>query len=159
MLEGLRGAALLVPDAASCAVPDVAWQRYGQIDQASYDFVDDVTLPITSALVERAATQLDRKLHVRSTRLLRLRAGDYALAHHDRFHEDNPVELTLDLSPASVPGAEVHYRRRGAVFFRMPCVPRTLAIVERGPTVSCNHTYISKLMPDAIVVRYVVLAA
>ncbi len=159
MLEGLRGAALLVPDAAGCALPDVTWQRYGQIDQASYDFVDDITLPVTNAIVERAATQLDRKLSVRSTRLLRLRAGDYLLAHHDRFHDDNPVELTLDLSPASVPGAEVHYRRRGAVFFRMPCVPWTLAIVERGPTVSCNHTYISKLMPSAVVIRYVVLAA
>ena len=158
MLEGLRGAALLVPDAAGCAVPDVAWQRYGKIDEASYDFAD-VELPITTAMIERAATQLDRELHVRSTRLLRLRAGDYALAHHDRFHEDNPVELTLDLSPATVPGAEVHYRRRGAVFFRMPCVPRMLAIVERGPTVSCNHTYISKLTPDALVIRYVVLAA
>ena len=81
------------------------------------------------------------------------------LAHHDRFYDDNPVELTLDLSPASVPGAEVHYRRRGEVFFRMPCVPHSLAIVERGPTVSCNHTYISKLTPDALVIRYVVLAA
>ena len=159
MLEGLRGAALLVPDAASCALPDVAWQHYGHIDQASYDFVEDVTLPITNAIVERAATQLDRKLVVRTTRLLRLRAGDYLLAHHDRFYDDNPVELTLDLSPASVPGAEVHYRRRGNVFFRMPCVPRSLAIVERGPAVSCNHTYISKLMPDALVIRYVVLAA
>lgn len=159
MLEGLRGAALLVPDAASCALPAVEWQRYGQIDQASYDFVDDVMLPITNAIVERAATQLDRKLAVRSTKLVRLHAGDYLLAHHDPFHTDNPVELTLDLSPASVPGAEVHYRRRGNVFFRMPCLPRSLAIVERGPTVSCNHTYISKRMPDALVVRYVVLAA
>jgi hypothetical protein len=159
MLEGLRGAALLVPDAAHCAVPEVAWQRYGQIDQASYDFVDDVMLPITNVIIERAATQLDRKLAVRATRLLRLRAGDYLLAHHDRFYDDNPVELTLDLSPASVPGAEVHYRRRGNVFFRMPSVPHSLAIVERGPTVSCNHTYISKLTPDALVIRYVVLAA
>ena len=64
-----------MPDAARCAVPDVAWQRYGQIDQASYDFVDDVMLPITDAIVERAATQLDRKLAVRTTRLLRLRAA------------------------------------------------------------------------------------
>jgi hypothetical protein len=159
MLEGLRGAALLVPDAAGCEVPDVAWQRYGQIDQASYDFVEDVTLPITNAIVERAATQLDRKLTVRTSRLLRLRAGDYLLAHHDRFYDDNPVELTLDLSPASVAGAEVHYRRRGNVFFRVPCVPRSLAIVERAPTVSCHHTYISKRAPDALVIRYVVLAA
>jgi hypothetical protein len=158
MLEGLRGAALLVPDAFDCAVPEVAWQRYGKIDEASYDFAD-VELPITNAMIERAATQLERKLHVRSTRLMRLRAGDYALAHHDRFHEDNPVELTLDLSPMSVPGAEIHYRRRGNVFFRVPCEPRILAIVERGPTVSCNHTYISKLTPDALVIRYVVLAA
>jgi hypothetical protein len=158
MLEGLRGAALLVPDAFDCAMPNAAWQRYGKIDEASYDFAD-VELPITNAMIERAATQLDRKLAVRTTRLLRLRAGDYLLAHHDRFHDDNPVELILDLSPTSVPGAEVHYRRRGNVFFRVPCVPRSLAIVERGPTVSCNHTYISKLVPDALVIRYVVLAA
>ena len=50
MLEGLRGAALLVPDAVGdMPVPALSWQRYGQIDQASYDFVDDVTLPMMNA--------------------------------------------------------------------------------------------------------------
>ena len=58
---------------------------------------------------------------------------------------------------AAVPGAEVHYRRRGQVFFRAPCAPGSLAIVERGPTVSCNHTYVSKRHADASVVRLVLL--
>jgi hypothetical protein len=90
---------------------------------------------------------------------VRLVPGDYILAHHDRIHDDNPVEVTLDLSPAPVAGAEVHYRRRGQVFLRVPCAPGSLAIVERGVTITCNHTYVSKLMPDAIVIRLVVLAA
>ena len=59
--------------------------------------------------------------------------------------------------PPQCPGAEIHYRRRGQVYFRVPCVPNALAIVERGPTVTCNHTYVSKLHPDASVVRLVVL--
>lgn len=157
MLEGLRGAALIVPDVAHGELPALAWQRYGQIDQAAYDFVDDVEVPQT--IIDVAARAIDRTLAVRTSRLIRLRAGDYILTRHDRFDTDNPVELTLDLSPTSVPGAEVHYRRRGAVFFRVPCVPRSLAIVERGPTVQCNHTYLSKLLPDAVVIRLVVLAA
>jgi hypothetical protein len=52
----------------------------------------------------------------------------------------------------------VHYRRRGAVFFRVPCVPRSLAIVERGPAVTRNHTYVSKLS-NGVVIRLVMLAA
>jgi hypothetical protein len=157
MLEGLRGAALIVPDVDERVVIPDTWQRYRKIDEASYDFIDDVAAP--PSLLARAASILDRPLTARQSRLIRLRAGDYILARHDRFDTNNPVELTLDVSPASVPGAEVHYRRRGAVFFRVPCVPQSLAIVERGPTVQCNHTYISKLMPDAIVIRLLVLAA
>lgn len=156
MLEGLRGAALLVPDVVErVALPDM-WQQYRKIDEGKYDYADAVA---PAGLVERASSILQRPLAVRHARLIRLRAGDYILAHHDRFDTDNPVELTLDVSPASVRGAELHYRRRGSVFFRMPCVPHSLAIVERGPTVQCNHTYVSKLMPDAIVIRLVILAA
>jgi hypothetical protein len=87
---------------------------------------------------------------------VRLVPGDYILAHHDHIHDDNPVEVTLDLSPATV-AAEVHYRRRGQVFFRVPCLPGSLAIVERGVTVTCNHTYVSKLHRDAVVMRLIVL--
>lgn len=157
MLEGLRGAALIVPDAVERVVVPDGWQHYRKIDEARYDFIEEPAIP--AGIVERAATLLERRLTIRQSRLIRLHAGDYILTHHDRFHDDNPVELTLDLSPSSVPGAEVHYRRRGAVFFRVPCVPRSLAIVERGPTVQCNHTYVSQLMPDAVVLRLIVLAA
>ena len=34
---------------------------------------------------------------------------------------------------------------------------RSMSIVERGPTVTCNHTYVSKLHADAEVVRLVAL--
>jgi hypothetical protein len=84
-------------------------------------------------------------MRVVDARVLRLSPGDYLLAHHDRVHEGNPIELVLDLSEIPVVGAEIHYRRRGAVFFRVPSAPRSMAIVERGPTVTCNHTYVSKL--------------
>ena len=51
----------------------------------------------------------------------------------------------------------VHYRRRGQVFFRVPSAPRALALIERGPTVTCNHTYVSRLHPTADVIRLIVL--
>jgi hypothetical protein len=36
-------------------------------------------------------------------------------------------------------------------------VPGSLSVVERGPTVTCNHTYVSKLQPTAQVIRLVAL--
>jgi hypothetical protein len=122
------------------------WRRYALLDRGSYEYVDvDPALcpPLGYAITE--------------ARAYRLSPGDYIFAHHDRVHDDLPLELTLDLSPAPVP-AEVHYRRRGAVFFRVPCVPRSLAIVERGPAVTRNHTYVSKLS-SGVVIRLVMLAA
>jgi hypothetical protein len=56
-----------------------------------------------------------------------------------------------------VPGADVDYRRRGQAFFRAPSAPGSLSVVERGPTVTCNHTYVSKLHAAADVVRLIVL--
>jgi hypothetical protein len=84
-------------------------------------------------------------------RVLRFSPGDYLLAHADRVYEGNPIEIVLDLSDGVTPGAEVHYRRRGAVFFRVPSAPCSLAIVERGPTVTCNHTYVSKRHAGSVV--------
>jgi hypothetical protein len=48
-------------------------------------------------------------------------------------------------------------RRRKQRFFRFECVPGALAIVERGPAVTCHHTYVSKRYPDARVIRLVAL--
>lgn len=67
------------------------------------------------------------------------------------------MELVLDLSPSSTPGAEVHWRHRGQLFFVMPSAPGSLAIVERGPTVMSNHTYVSRRHAGASVVRLTML--
>lgn len=132
------------------------YTRYTLLDRGSYDVLAAPEEPeLFGALIEIAARTTGRSLTPApaEVRALRLRPGDYLLAHHDRTHDDHRVELVLDLSPASVPGAEVHYRRRGQVYFRVPCVPGSLAIVERGPTVSCNHTYVSKRNAAASIVR------
>jgi hypothetical protein len=164
-LFGGRTAAI-VPDAigpaAAAELRDrlerTGYTRYALLDRGSYDVLADPREPAVFApLIEIAARATGRSLAVAEARALRLRAGDYLLAHHDRILDDHPVELILDISPASVPGAEVHYRRRGQVYFRVPCAPGSLAIVERGPTVACNHTYVSKRDPAASVVRLVVL--
>jgi hypothetical protein len=89
--------------------------------------------------------------NVVEARVLRFSPGDYVLAHADRVHEGNPIELVIDLSDVPTPGAEIHYRRRGAVFFRVPSAPGSMAIVERGPTVTCNHTYVSKRHATSVV--------
>ena len=41
--------------------------------------------------------------------------------------------------------------------FQVPSAPRSLAVVERGPTVTSHHTYVSKLAPAASVVRLIAL--
>jgi len=133
------------------------YARYALLDRGSYDVLSPDEPALFTALTGIAMQVTGRALVLAEARALRLRAGDYLLAHHDRVHDDHPVELMLDLSPASVPGAEVHYRRRGHVYFRVPSIPGACAIVERGPTVMCNHTYVSKLHGAAEVVRLVVL--
>jgi hypothetical protein len=160
-----RTAAILpdvIDEPAAAAVRErlarTGYTRYALLDRGSYGVVPDPCEPdLFAALVELAARTTGRSLAVAEARALRLQPGDYLLAHHDRIHDDHPVELVLDLSPAAVPGAEVHYRRRGQVYFRVPCVPGSLAVVERGPTVSCNHTYVSKRHAGASVVRLIAL--
>ena len=149
--------AVIVPDAIAPRDLAVTFARYALLDRGSYEHaaVDDPALIARLAQLARDAT--GRALAVSEARLVRLVPGDYLLAHHDRVHEDFPIEVIADLSPAPVPGAEVHYRRRGQVFFRFPCTPGAASIVERGPTVTCNHTYVSKLHAGAQVVRLVAL--
>lgn len=152
--------AVLVPDAVDPARArgGYSWARYALLDRGSYDYARDADEPELAALAEREVERVTgRPLRVVESRALRLGAGDYILARHDRVYEDFPVEAMFDLSPAAVPGAEVHYRRRGQVFFQVPSRPGALSIVERGPTVTCNHTYVSKRHLDASVVRLVLL--
>lgn len=167
-LDSMFGAAVTVPDliardAAATIRARATFEPYTLLDRGSYeidtlDTPSAALVPIFSTLIATAERETGRSsLAVTAARLIRLRAGDYLLAHHDTILEGNPVEVTADLSSAPVPGAEVHYRRRGQVYFRFPCVPGSVAIVERGPTVACNHTYVSKLHVGASVVRLVVL--
>jgi hypothetical protein len=167
-LEQLFGGrtAVVIPDVIAPAnaaslrerLERTGYHRYALLDRGSYDVLADPREPeLCAALLELAARTTGRSLALAEARALRLLPGDYLLAHHDRIHDDHPVELVLDLSPAAVPGAEVHYRRRGQVYFRVPCVPGSLAIVERGPTVSCNHTYLSRRYPGASVIRLMLL--
>jgi hypothetical protein len=157
-LDTMFGAAVIVPDAVDVAAVDLEFARYALLDRGSYEVVHAPPLPQLHAELARiASTVTGRSLAVTASRALRLRAGDYLLAHHDVIHDDNPVEVTVDLSPARVAGAEVHYRRRGQVFFRFPSQPGAVSVVERGPTVTCNHTYVSKRHVDAVVVRVVAL--
>lgn len=165
-LDALFGSRIaeIVPDAitrelAAALRERVQLARYTLVDRGSYEHgpIDEPALFDKLAdIVERRAPSPERR-RVLEARVLRLSAGDYLLAHHDRVHDGNPIELVLDLSETPTAGAEVHYRRRGAVFFRVPSAPRSLAIVERGPTVTCNHTYVSKLHANASVVRLVAL--
>lgn len=165
-LGELFGATTVVPgviDAARAAAlrercERRGYRRYALVDRGSYDWLADPDVPeLLAQLAREAERATGRTLAVSESRVLRLGPGDYLLAHHDRIHDDNPVEVTLDLSPAPVAGAEIHYRRRGQVYFRFECTPGALAIVERGVTVTCNHTYVSKLHAGASVVRLVAL--
>ena len=134
------------------------YTRYALLDRGSYDTLASPDEPaLLAALTGIAGQVTGRALVAVEVRVLRLGAGDYLLAHHDRSHDDHRVELMLDLSPASVPGAEVHYRQRGKVFFRFASRPGAVSVVERGPAVACNHTYVSKRHAGASVVRLVAI--
>jgi hypothetical protein len=156
-------AVALVADAVPAALAEavrarLSFTRYALYDRGSYEVAESVDEPaLFAALAALASNAVGQPLAVREARALRLRAGDYLLAHHDRVLAERPIEAVLDLSPAAVPGAELHYRRRGKVFFRMPCAPRSLAIVDRTPLVTCNHVYVSRQHASADVIRLVAL--
>ena len=166
-LGDLFGEALALPDVvplpAITAMRDRlvrrGYTRYALLDRGSYDIVPDVAEPVLfETLGSLARETLGFTLTVTAARAIRLGPGDYLLAHHDRPHADRSFELVLELSPRPVAGAELHYRRRGQVYFRFPCVPGSLAIVERTPAVTSNHTYVSKRDATTSVVRLVVQA-
>jgi hypothetical protein len=162
-IDALFGARtqVIVPDvldaAAAAAVRErLAFTRYALLDRGSYDIATPDEPALLARLAALAARTTGRTLAVTEARVLQLVPGDYVLAHHDRFHAGHPIELVLDLSATPVAGAEVHYRRRGQVVFRVPSAPGSLSIVERGPTMACNHTYVSKLRRERVV-RLIVL--
>jgi hypothetical protein len=134
------------------------WERFREIDRGSYDLARAPGEAIAWA-ADIAAQMTGRELRVDRARALRLVAGDYVLAHHDPIRDGEFVEVAIDVSPGVVPGAALHYRRRGAVYFMFPSRPGTAAVVERGPSVTSNHTYLSKRLADPSVVRIVVLLA
>jgi hypothetical protein len=144
--------------AARARLEQVGFTRYALLDRGSYDEapVDEPALPsLLEAMGTLAASATGRTLVPRGGRGLRLLPGDYLLAHHDRLHDDRQVEVVLDLSPAPVPGAEVHYRRGGQLAFRFASTPGAAAVVERGPGVAAHHTYVSRRHAGATVVRLV----
>ncbi len=145
--------------AARAALEATGYRRLLGIDRAAAELCERPDLP---ALVARARTLATAATGgagvVRACFAVRLRAGDYVLAHHDLV-ESGPiagVEVMFDLSEAVVPGAVVHYRRRGQVYAELPSDPSAAAVVERGPAVTSNHTYLSKAFGAATVVRLVV---
>lgn len=160
--------ARLVPDAIGAAratelrdrFAAAGYTRYALVDRGSYDELRDPSdLELFAALITIASEVTELSLSLVTARAVRLGPGDYLLAHHDTVRDAGHVELILDLSHAAVPGAAVHYRRDGNVTFVVPSEPCTLSIVGRDPSVTCNHTYVSKLHVDASVVRLVVLVA
>lgn len=157
----------VVPDAVSgdaaaalrAAAEAAGFTRWRLVDRGRYAVAElaGAAAGTLTELAMLASDRVGRPLVIAEARVLRLGAGDYLLAHHDRVYEGRPIELMLDVSAASVPGAEVHYRLRGRVFLRVPSVPGTLAIIERAPVVTCNHTYVSKRHMGAAIVRLVVV--
>jgi len=134
------------------------YHRYALVDRGAYEYDDAPHAPeLVAAITARIAEVAGERRAFISARAIRLGPGDYLLARHDRIHETRVLECVLDLSPAPIAHAEVHYRQHGQVFFRVPCDPGSVAMVPRGPTVSCNFTYVSKLHTGAEVVRWIAL--
>jgi hypothetical protein len=158
--------ALTIPDVIGAGLAAEArdrleragYTRYRLLDRGSYEYIDAPDLPhLVEALHGVASEVAARELVVAQARVVRLLPGDFIFVRHDRVHDDRPVEVVLDLSSSPTSAAEIHYRHRGQVFFVAPSRPGALTLVERGPTVMCNHTYVSKLEANASVVRFILL--
>lgn len=158
--------AVIVPDAVGAvlaaetrgSLERAGYTRYALLDRGRYDVVAAAPMTAVADVLAGIASEVTgRALAVSESRALRLGRGDYLLTRHDRVHDDRPVEVVLDLSAEPVPDAFVHYRHRGQVFFAFPSTPGALAIVERGPTVMCNHAYVSRRWTGAPVVRLIAL--
>jgi hypothetical protein len=130
-------------------------QRFPWIDRGAYGWAD-IDIGVAAPLLAHIDPEDPRRV-LACARIVVLGPGDYILAHHDPMPDagESPLELVLDLSAAPTPGADLYYRRRGAAFLAVPATPGTLAIVERGPTVTANHTYVNKRYPAARVVRLI----
>jgi hypothetical protein len=137
------------------------YQTYRLLDRGCFDYQDLDTNgscgPICTKLAAYVSSNSNRQLRIVTARAIRLRAGHYTLANLDAYHDDLPLQLTVDCSEHAVTNAHLFYRRRGGVFFFLPSQPRSAAIVERGPSVNCHHSYISKRFPNAEIIRLVLL--
>lgn len=142
--------AVIVPSGITARFSGFA--RYALYDRGSYDFVDVPPDPRIADLVARHTGTQRRCV---ASRVIRMVPGDFILARHDP--SPTGLEIVVDISPARV-AAELHYRQHGQVFFRVPCEPGTAALVPRNPSVTSNHTYVSRRAP-AEVVRWICLFA
>ena len=134
------------------------YQRYQRVDRGRYDHCTPLPFDgLAVVLQDFAQANTGRTLEPMGARALRLGPGDYLLAHHDRVDVEQTVEVIVDLSATAVPDADVCYRRRGQVFFRLPSAPGRMSLVERGPGVACHHTYVSQRHLDASIVRVVIV--
>lgn len=126
------------------------YQRYRLFDRGSYEVIENPDAPdVTALAVALIANQTGERRTCLESRVVKLSPGDYVLAHHDRIYERG-LEVVLDFSPAPAP-QELHYRQHGQVFFRVPCEPGSAAMIPRNPTVTANHTYLSKLHTGDVV--------
>ncbi|MEP6861306.1 MAG: hypothetical protein ABJE66_11830 [Deltaproteobacteria bacterium] len=142
--------ALIVPSGITARF--AGFTRYALVDRGSYEWVD---VPVDPRIGELVATHTGMRRQCIASRVIRLVPGDFILARHDT--SPTGLEVVIDISPAPC-AAEVHYRQHGQVFFRVPCEPGTAALVPRYPSVTSNHTYLSKLA-TVEVVRWVCLFA
>ncbi len=168
-------AAIVVPDVIGAAgAADVrarlergGFRRYALVDRGSYAWTDDVDEPALVAELATIAGEVtgvapDVAPDVGSVVAIRLGPGDYVLAHHDPCARaragaaDRLVELVLDVSATATAGAEVHYRRHGQLFHRVPSQPGALSVVERDAGITSHHTYVTKRNTTAGVTRLVV---
>ena len=142
--------AVIVPSGITARFSGFA--RYALYDRGSYEHVD---VPADPRIAELVARHTGVQRRCVASRVIRMVPGDFILARHDP--SPTGLEVVVDISPAPA-AAEVHYRQHGQVFFRVPCEPGTAALVPRNPSVTSNHTYLSKLH-TAEVVRWICLFA
>lgn len=133
---------------------------YRLAHRGHFAFVDDVEEPaLVAGLVDLAEHITETRLVLVKARCFRLTRGDYVLSsiHEDELRFDvsgRMIDVIVDLSAASSGEAQVVYAHKGEHFFAAPQLSRSIAIIERRPSVTRYHRYLNHKMAGRVVYRH-----
>jgi hypothetical protein len=141
-----------------------SFAQYRLVHLGHFAYTDEVDEPaLRDGVLELAEHVTQTRLSVAAERCYRLVRGDYVLSRldHDIGFEEGAraVDVIVDLSESSSGEAQVVYAHKGEHFFAAPQLSRSIALVERRPSVTRYHRYLNHKTEGRVIYRYTVTLA